>query len=77
MSTTLVAFDCGAGVVVEPGQSAQDVVDEHASCEDCIQAQIDHLEEQLEVLRQRAYAARQKKWEARVDRALADARRIA
>lgn len=74
MTTTLVAFDCGAGIVVQPGQCVQDVADEHESCEDCIQLQIEHLESQLEDLRQRAYVVRQKRWEARVDQALAEVR---
>ena len=77
MSTTIISFDCGAGIVVESGQTVQSVITDHESCGICVEIHIEKLEQHIEALRQRAHAARQKKWEAKVDAALAEARRTA
>lgn len=77
MSIKLVAFDCGAGIVIHPGETAQDVIEAHSDCELCIHARIERLEVQIEELRQRAHRISQERWQAKVDAALAEARRTA
>lgn len=69
-----VSFDCGDCIPLNPGQSVQAVIDNHAGCSECEELAIRHLQDQIETIRQRGQAARQKKWEARVDAALAEAR---
>lgn len=68
MSTTIVSFDCGAGIILD-GQTVANVIEDHASlCGLCPDMRTDH-EKQLDELNQ-------KNWEARVDAALNEARKV-
>lgn len=70
MSTTLVSFDCGAGIILESGQTVAEVIADHEEfCGMCPDERTEH-EVRLDM-------EAQKKWEARVDGALAEARRTA
>lgn len=69
MSTTIVSFDCGAGIILD-GQTVVSVIEDHdASCRLCIESKINKLETQLDNLSP-------KNWEARVDAASNEARKV-
>lgn len=70
-----VSFDCGDCIPITHGQTVQSVIDEHAGCGECEELAVRILQDQIDIIRQRGHAARQKKWEARVDAAVAEARR--
>ncbi len=70
-----VSFDCGDCIPVAPGQTVQSVIDDHAGCGECEEHAVRILQDQIDIIQQRGHAARQKKWEARVDAAVAEARR--
>lgn len=74
---TAVSFDCGDCIPVAPGQTVQSVIDDHAGCGECEEHAVRILQDQIDIIRQRGHAARQKKWEARVDAALARAKESA
>lgn len=69
-----VGFDCGDCIPVNPGQTVQSVIDDHAGCSDCEEHAVRILQDQIDIVRERGHKARQKKWEASVDAALAKAK---
>lgn len=72
-----VSFDCGDCIPVPPGDTVQSVIDNHAGCGECEELAVRTLQDQIDAIRQLGHAARQKKWEAKVDAALAEARKTA
>lgn len=70
-----VAFDCGDCIPVAHGQTVQSVIDDHAGCGECEELAVRILQDRIDALRQRGHAARQKKWKAKVDAAVAETRR--
>lgn len=70
-----VSFDCGDCIPVASGGTVQSVIDDHAGCGECEELAVRILQDQIDIIRRRGHAARQKKWEARVDAVLAEARK--
>lgn len=72
-----VSFDCGDCITLNPGESVRDVIDAHAGCGECEELAVRRLQDRIDTIRQRGHAARQKKWEARVDAELTEAKETA
>lgn len=70
MSTTIIAFDCGAGIILDAGQTVAEVIADHE--EFCGMCPDERTEYEV-----RLDAEAQKNWEARVDAALNEAKESA